>query len=173
MTRDEEHEMGETYDEGQAAGRWSRAVVEAADAEGTRAALPGPAGAWWAAERLNEALGEPLSYGRPPVTATAVGHLVRAGLPAYLGGEMATPDVHPEQTAALARRRDLPALPGRHVPLGPDRAAPRSPCSPLSTPARGGRLAPGARQDCRTYGHAVGRPDRVVRRGGGAPFPAR
>ncbi len=46
-------------------GRWPRAVVEAADAEGIRAALPGPASAWWAAERLTAALGEPLPFGRP------------------------------------------------------------------------------------------------------------
>ncbi|MFE6713856.1 hypothetical protein [Streptomyces sp. NPDC057695] len=106
-------------------GQWSRAVVEAADAEGIRAALPGPASAWWAAERLTEALGEPLPFGRPAVTATAVGRLVRAGLLVYLGGDVATPDVHPEQVAALARRRDLPALLDRHVPLGPDQAARR------------------------------------------------
>ncbi|MFC7934354.1 hypothetical protein [Streptomyces cinereoruber] len=143
--------MRESYDEGQAAGRlkvsvaawrwavasglvpaadagpgqWSRTVVQAADAEGIRAALPGPVGAWWAAERLTEALGSPLPYGRPPVTATAVGHLVRAGLLAYLGGDPATPDVHPDQVAALARRRDLPAFLDRHVPLGPDQAAHR------------------------------------------------
>ncbi|MFJ3786232.1 hypothetical protein [Streptomyces sp. NPDC090093] len=107
------------------AGRWSRAVVQAADAEGIRAALPGVVGAWWAAERLTEALGAPLPFGRPSVTATAVGHLVRAGLLAYLGGDVATPDVHPDQVATLARRRDLPALLDRHVPLGPDQAAVR------------------------------------------------
>ncbi|MFC8494781.1 hypothetical protein ACFUJU_29100 [Streptomyces sp. NPDC057235] len=106
-------------------GEWSRAVVEAADAEGVRAALRGPADAWRAAERLTEALGEPLPFGRPPVTATAVGHLVRAGLLAYLGGDVDTPDVHPDQVATLARRRDLPALLDRHVPLGPDQAARR------------------------------------------------
>ncbi|WP_051716319.1 hypothetical protein [Streptomyces bikiniensis] len=59
------------------------------------------------------------------MTATAIGHLVRAGLLAYLGADTTTPDVHPEQVAALARRRDLPALLDRHVPLGPDRAARR------------------------------------------------
>lgn len=141
--------MRETYDENGAAGRlrvsvaawrwaaasglvppadagpreWSRAVVQAADAEAVRAALRGPAGASWAAERLTEALGEPRPHGRPRVTAPAVGHLVRAGLLAYLGGDPAYPDVHPEQVAALARRRDLPALLDRHVPLGPDQAA--------------------------------------------------
>ncbi|MEW1906197.1 hypothetical protein [Streptomyces sp. NPDC086147] len=142
--------MRETYDEYAAAGRlrvsvsawrwavasglvpapdagteWSRAVVEAADAEGIRAALRGPADAWRAAERLTEALGEPLPFGRPPVTASAIGHLVRAGLLAYLGGDPATPDVHPDQVATLARRRDLPALLDRHVLLGPDQAAVR------------------------------------------------
>ncbi|WP_432089584.1 hypothetical protein [Streptomyces sp. bgisy095] len=107
------------------AGEWSRAVVEAADAEGIRAALRGPADAWRAAERLTEALGDPMPFGRPPVTATAVGHLVRAGLLAYLGGDVDTPDVHPDQVATLARRRDLPALLDRHVLLGPDQAAVR------------------------------------------------
>ncbi|WP_405982903.1 hypothetical protein [Streptomyces sp. NBC_00158] len=62
---------------------------------------------------------------RPRVTAAAVGHLVRAGLLVYLGGEAQFPDVHPDQTAALARRRDLPALLDRRVPLGPDQAARR------------------------------------------------
>ncbi|MFJ7067925.1 hypothetical protein [Streptomyces sp. NPDC101115] len=106
-------------------GRWSRRLVEAADAEAVRAALRGPFGASWAADRLNEALGEPLPICRPRVTASAVGHLVRAGLLTYLGGDIAYPDVHPDQVAALARRRDLPALLDRHVPLGPDQAAQR------------------------------------------------
>lgn len=105
-------------------GQWSRAVVEAADREAVRAALRGPAGAGWAADRLTEALGEPLRC-RPRVTASAVGHLVRAGLLVYLGGEVAFPDVHPDQVNTLARRRDLPALLDRHVPLGPDQAAVR------------------------------------------------
>ncbi|MFH9959640.1 hypothetical protein ACH4OX_36275 [Streptomyces roseolus] len=106
-------------------GRWSRAVVESTDAEAVRAALPGPAGAWWAAEQLTAALGAPLPRCRPRVTPAAIGHLVRAGLLAYLGGDPAYPDVHPDQVAALARRRDLPALLDRHVPLGPDQAAVR------------------------------------------------
>ncbi|MFI9122371.1 hypothetical protein ACIGW0_23760 [Streptomyces bikiniensis] len=91
LVRDEEREVREAYDVCEAAdrlkvsvaawrwaaasggvpapdagpGRWSRAVVEAADAEGIRTALPGPASAWWAAERLTAALGEPLPFGRP------------------------------------------------------------------------------------------------------------
>lgn len=55
----------------------------------------------------------------------AVGHLARAGLLVRLGGDAECPDVHPDQVAALARRRDLPALLDRHVPLGPDQAARR------------------------------------------------
>ncbi|MEU6865860.1 hypothetical protein ABZ924_21835 [Streptomyces sp. NPDC046876] len=141
----------EVYDEGQAAGRlrvpvaawrwatgsglvpladagrglWSRAVVEAAGPEAVRAALRGPIGVGVAADRLTEALGVPLPILRPRATASAVGHLVKAGLLVYLGGETQFPDVHPDQVAALARRRDLPALLDRHVPLGPDQAAVR------------------------------------------------
>lgn len=50
----------------------------------------------------------------PRVTAAAVGHLVRAGLLVYLGGAPEFPDAHLDQAAALARRRDLPALLDRH-----------------------------------------------------------
>ncbi|MFE2141533.1 hypothetical protein ACFXA3_07210 [Streptomyces sp. NPDC059456] len=57
------------------------------------------------------------------MTGSAVGHLVKAGLLVCLGGDTQFPDVHPDQVAALARRRDLPALLDRHVPLGPDQAA--------------------------------------------------
>ncbi|MFE2274575.1 hypothetical protein ACFXB4_35825 [Streptomyces lavendulae] len=50
---------------------------------------------------------------------------MRASLLVYLGEDAEFPDVHPEQVDALARRRDLPALLDRHVPLGPDQAARR------------------------------------------------
>ncbi|MFG2298972.1 hypothetical protein [Streptomyces sp. NPDC048603] len=105
-------------------GLWSRAVVEAADPEAVRAALRGPIGAGVAADRLTQALGEPLPILRPKVTASAVGHLVRAGLLVYLGGDTRFPDVHPDQVAALARRRDLPALLDRLVP--PAQTRPRA-----------------------------------------------
>ncbi|MFD6187297.1 hypothetical protein [Streptomyces goshikiensis] len=59
------------------------------------------------------------------MTAAAVAHLVRAGLLVYLGGEVEFPDVHPDQVNTLARRRDLPALLDRHVPLGPAQSARR------------------------------------------------
>ncbi|MGW1129855.1 hypothetical protein [Streptomyces sp. NPDC002526] len=106
-------------------GMWSRAVVEAAaaDAEAVRAALR-LMDAWTAADRLTRALGEPRVW-RPRVTASAVGHLVRGGLLAGLGGDPDTPDVHGDQLDALARRRDLAALLDRHIPLGPDQAARR------------------------------------------------
>ncbi|MGW7594260.1 hypothetical protein, partial [Streptomyces rubiginosohelvolus] len=106
-----------------ALGVWSREVVEAADPEAVRAALR-LLDAWEAADRLTRALGEPLVW-RPGVTASAVGHLVRAGLLAGLGGPPDTPSVHGDQVDALARRRDLPALLDRHVPLGPDQASRR------------------------------------------------
>lgn len=96
-------------------GQWSRAVVEAADPEQLRAALRGPIGAGVAADRLTQALGEPLRC-RPRVIAAAAGHLVRAGLLVRLGGDAEFLDVHPDQVAVLARRRDLPALLDRHVP---------------------------------------------------------
>ncbi|MFI1068251.1 hypothetical protein [Streptomyces spororaveus] len=99
-------------------------MVEAADPEQVRAALRGiEAGV--AADRLTEALGVPIPILRPRVTAAAVGHLVKAGLLVYLGGEPRFPVVHPDQVAALCRRRDLPALLDQHVPLGPDQAAVR------------------------------------------------
>ncbi|MFD0378686.1 hypothetical protein [Streptomyces sp. NPDC127112] len=53
-------------------GQWSRFAVDAADAEGVRAALRGPMGAGQAADRLTEALGEPLPRCRPRVPAAAV-----------------------------------------------------------------------------------------------------
>ncbi|MFJ3205732.1 hypothetical protein [Streptomyces sp. NPDC086989] len=139
----------ESYDEGQAAGRlrvplagwrwatgtglvppaeagpglWSRAVVEAVDPEQVRAALRGPIGAGMAADRLTQALGESLRCrpgdcggGRPPRRG-------RLASPPRRDAEF--PDVHPDQVAALGRRRDLPVLLDLHVPLGPDRAARR------------------------------------------------
>ncbi|MGW6973775.1 hypothetical protein [Streptomyces sp. NPDC054952] len=98
--------------------------MEAADPEEVRAALRGIE-AGLAADRLTEALGVPLPILRPRVTAAAVGHLVKAGLLVYLGGEPRFPVVHEDQVAALARRRDLPALLDRHVRLGPEQAAVR------------------------------------------------
>ncbi|MFD8027016.1 hypothetical protein [Streptomyces lavendulae] len=57
------------------------------------------------------------------MTAAPVGHLVRAGLQAYLGGEVESPDVHPDQMAVLGRRRDLPALLDEPMPAVADTGA--------------------------------------------------
>ncbi|MFB7178497.1 hypothetical protein ACFCYI_12400 [Streptomyces sp. NPDC056257] len=43
-----------------------------------------------AVDRLTEAFGVPLPILRPPVTASAVGHLVEAGLLVCLGGAPST-----------------------------------------------------------------------------------
>ncbi|MFD5420931.1 hypothetical protein ACFWJT_23250 [Streptomyces sp. NPDC127069] len=59
------------------------------------------------------------------MTASTVGHLVKAGLLVRLDGDAESPDVHPDQVATLAGRRDLPGLLDQHVPLGPDQAARR------------------------------------------------
>lgn len=152
-------------------GLWSRAVVEAADPEVVRAALRGPIGAGVAADRLTEALGVPLPILRPRVTASAVGRLVKAGLLVYLGG-VEFPDVHPDQVAVLARRRDLPALLDRHVPLGPDQAAVRLGVrrTDFDQVVRLGWLAPVASVDIDDKHH--GRGDHgppVLRRGHRAP----
>ncbi|MEU8779942.1 hypothetical protein [Streptomyces sp. NPDC048606] len=106
------------------AGCWSAAVVEAVDGEGVRAGLV-LRDAFAAAERLTRALGDPLPACRPAVTARMVGDLVAAGLLVRLGGYVEAPDVHGDQVAALARRRDLPTLLDRHTLLGPKQAAVR------------------------------------------------
>ncbi|MFF3863624.1 hypothetical protein [Streptomyces sp. NPDC002209] len=54
----------------------------------------------------------PLPILRPRVTAAAVGHLVKAGLLIYLGGDTQFPDVHPDQAAVRlgVRRMDFDAV---------------------------------------------------------------
>ncbi|GAA3282530.1 hypothetical protein GCM10010493_73160 [Streptomyces lavendulae subsp. grasserius] len=68
----------------------------------------------------SEAPGVPLPILRPRATAVAAGHLVRAGLLVCLG-DAEFLGAHLDQVAA-ARRLDLPVLPDRHVPCGPDQA---------------------------------------------------
>ncbi|MFJ9434643.1 hypothetical protein ACIRQY_34015 [Streptomyces sp. NPDC101490] len=108
------------------AGRWewTRTTVEATEPEALRAAFH-VRNAHQAAEQLTAALGDPLPPRRPAVTVSAVARLVRAGLLAQLGDDPDFPIVHADQVAQLARRRDLPAVPDRHIPLGPDQAAHR------------------------------------------------
>ncbi|MFD0353417.1 hypothetical protein ACFVHW_06655 [Streptomyces sp. NPDC127110] len=93
------------------------------------------------------------------MTAAEVGHLVKAGLLLWRGGDATCPDVHPDQVAALARRRDLPALLDRHVPRAPDQAAVRLGGwrrRTDSAPARRPAAAPGGQR--RGGGPAVGLP---------------
>ncbi|MFJ3213496.1 hypothetical protein [Streptomyces flaveolus] len=109
--------------------RWSRAAVEALDADAIRAAMPAPAisgGA--AADRIADALGtpNPTAYGeRANVTAFVVRRFVDRGLLVDLS---ANPDGtlhHPEQVAEVCRRKDLADLVAADTPLGPEQAATR------------------------------------------------
>ncbi|MCX5202677.1 hypothetical protein OG897_14605 [Streptomyces sp. NBC_00237] len=104
-------------------GLWTRTAVESVDAEAVRAALRGPVGASTAADRLTAALGTPLPALRPAVTSRQIGDLARAGLLTVLGTATDAPDIHPDQVAVLARRRDLAQLLDRHLCLGPEQAA--------------------------------------------------
>ncbi|MFI6006704.1 hypothetical protein ACIA98_41270 [Streptomyces sp. NPDC051366] len=143
------------YDEGQAAGRlrvtrsafrwavhtgavpapdagpglWSRAAVEAMDADAIRAGLPeDPLSGRGAADVLAQALGTPNpSWGAGPavVTAFAVREMVKAGFLTDLSGDPAQPALHPDQVAALAAHPDLARLLAQAVPIGPDQAAQR------------------------------------------------
>jgi hypothetical protein len=109
--------------------RWSRAAVEALDADALRAAMPTPpisGGA--AADRIADALGtpNPTTYGEwANVTAFVVRRFVDRGLLVDLS---ANPDEtlhHPDQVANVCRREDLADLVAAHTPLGPEQAATR------------------------------------------------
>ncbi|MET9887185.1 hypothetical protein ABZZ20_29425 [Streptomyces sp. NPDC006430] len=142
------------YDEGQAAGRlrvrrpefrwavhtgavppgdvgpgvWSRAAVEAMDADAIRAGLPYVLSGHGAADQLAAALGTPNpapGQGPAQVTVFAVREMVKAGFLTDLSGDPAQPALHPDQVAALAARPDLAELLAEAVPLGPDQAAAR------------------------------------------------
>jgi hypothetical protein len=109
--------------------RWSRAAVEALDADAIRAAMPTPpisGGA--AADRIADALGtpNPTTHGeRANVTAFVVRRFVDRGLLVDLS---ANPDGtlhHPDQVAEVCRREDLADLVAADTPLGPEQAATR------------------------------------------------
>ncbi|MFH8610981.1 hypothetical protein ACH4D5_26245 [Streptomyces sp. NPDC018029] len=109
--------------------QWSRAAVEALDADAIRAAMPSPpisGGA--AADRIANALGtpNPTTYGeRANVTAFVVRRLVDPGLLVDLS---ANPDGtlhHPDQVDQVCRREDLADLVAADTPLGPEQAAAR------------------------------------------------
>lgn len=107
--------------------QWSRAAVEALDADAIRAAMPSPpisGGA--AADRIADALGTPNVIGeKANVTAFVVRRFVDRGLLVDLS---ANPDGtlhHASQVAEVCRREDLAELVVADTPLGPEQAAAR------------------------------------------------
>jgi hypothetical protein len=109
--------------------QWSRAAVEAMDADAIRAALPdGPISGSTAADHIAEALGtpNPTAYGeKANVTPFVVRRFLDRGLLTELS---ANPDgslLHPDQVAEVCRRQDLAELVAADTPLGPDQAATR------------------------------------------------
>ncbi|MGW8065980.1 hypothetical protein ACVV2G_27830 [Streptomyces ziwulingensis] len=109
--------------------RWSRAAVEALDADAIRAAMPTPPiGGGAAADRIAEALGTPnrtIHGEKANVTAFVVRRFVDRGLLVDLS---ANPDGtlhHPGQVAEVCRREDLAGLVAADTPLGPEQAAAR------------------------------------------------
>ncbi|MCX4399490.1 hypothetical protein OG887_43470 (plasmid) [Streptomyces sp. NBC_00053] len=100
---------------------WSRAAVEAMDAQAIRTAMGGgPLSGWQAADRLAEALGTPT-----PPGATILVELVKAGLLVTLSADPEQLLFHPGRIDALAARPDLDRLLAEAAPLGPDQAAAR------------------------------------------------
>ncbi|MFF5491497.1 hypothetical protein [Streptomyces virginiae] len=107
--------------------QWSRAAVEAMDADAIRAALAdGPISGGAAADRIAEALGTPNVIGeKARVTSFVVRRFIDRGLLTELS---ANPDgslLHPGQVAQVCQREDLAELVAADAPLGPDQAAER------------------------------------------------
>lgn len=107
--------------------QWSRAAVEAVDADAVRAAMPSPpVSGSAAADRIAAALGTPNTPGQKAnVTSFVVRRLVDRGLLTDLS---AVPDGtlhHPGQVDQVCRREDLAALVAADTPLGPEQAAAR------------------------------------------------
>lgn len=109
--------------------RWSRAALEALDADAVRAAMPLPAiSGSAAADRIADALGtpNPAAYGeKAHVTAFVVRRFVDRGLLVDLS---ANPDgtLHnPDQVDQVGQREDLADLVAADTPLGPEQAAAR------------------------------------------------
>ncbi|WP_199830283.1 hypothetical protein [Streptomyces viridochromogenes] len=107
--------------------QWSRAAVEALDADAVRAAMASPPiGGGAAADRIADALGTPNVIGeKANVTAFVVRRFIDRGLLVDLS---ANPDGtlhHPGQVAEVCRREDLADLVAADTPLGPEQAAAR------------------------------------------------
>ncbi|MEV7889926.1 hypothetical protein ACWD3I_47025 [Streptomyces sp. NPDC002817] len=107
--------------------QWSRAAVEALDADAIRAALPSPPiPGGVAADRIADTLGTPNTPGEKAIVPSfVVRRFIGRGLLTELS---ANPDgslLHPDQVAQVCRREDLADLVAADTPLGPDQAAAR------------------------------------------------
>ncbi|MGW7341249.1 hypothetical protein [Streptomyces sp. NPDC054808] len=109
--------------------QWSRAAVEALDADAIRAAMPTPPiSGGVAADRIADALGapNPTAYGeRATVTAFVIRRFVDRGLLVDLSTNGDGTLHHPDQVAEVCRREDLADLVAADTPLGPEQAAAR------------------------------------------------
>ncbi|WP_031032104.1 hypothetical protein [Streptomyces albus] len=107
--------------------QWSRAAVEALDADAIRAAMPSPPiGGGAAADRIADALGTPNVLGeKTNVTAFVVRRFVDRGLLADLSATRDGTLHHPGQVDQVCRREDLADLVAADTPLGPEQAAAR------------------------------------------------
>lgn len=105
--------------------QWSRAVVEAMDADEIRATLPHePIVGSIAANLIAEALGLPNQPGeRANVTSFVVRRLIAHGLLTELSGNPEGSLINPAQVATVCERQDLGDLVAAYTPLGPDQAA--------------------------------------------------
>ncbi|MEW1552146.1 hypothetical protein [Streptomyces tsukubensis] len=105
---------------------WSRAAVEAMDADAIRAAMPvAPIRGSAAADRIAAALGTPNVSGlRAFVTAFVVRRFVDRGLLVDLAANADGGSLHhPGQVEEVCRRGDLADLVAADTPLGPEQAA--------------------------------------------------
>ena len=107
--------------------QWSRAAVEALDADAIRAAMPSPpisGGA--AADRIAEALGTPNVIGeRANVTSFVIRRFIGRKLLTELSANPAGSLVHPCQVSEVCKLKDLAELVAADTPLGPEQAAAR------------------------------------------------
>lgn len=107
--------------------QWSRAAVEALDADEIRAALPSPPiPGGVAANRIADALGTPNTAGeKANVTSFVVRRFIERELLTELSANPEGSLLHPAQVAEVCRREDLADLVAADTPLGPDQAAAR------------------------------------------------
>ncbi|MCL8015848.1 hypothetical protein [Streptomyces sp. AS02] len=100
--------------------QWSRAAVEAMDADAIRASLPyEPISAAAAADRIARALGTPV------VSTFAVRRLIAYGLLTDLSANPEAVRINPDQVTAVCGIEGLARRLADEAPLGPDQAAAR------------------------------------------------